>query len=68
MLRSINSKDNPTIICFSLRKEDGVGKDGSYIVFSMLQKAAQLLTYKSHVTVRLKTGKITLLNWKSEID
>ena len=54
-----------------LIEEGGLGwdrKDGSYIVFSMRQKAAQLLTYKSPASVRLKSRKVILLLWKSEID
>ena len=45
----------------------GVGKDGSHIVFSMRQKAAQQLTYKYHVIIRLKSRKIyynELEQWK----
>ena len=38
-----------------------MGKDGSYIVFSMRQKAAQLLTFKSPASVRLKSRKVILL-------
>ena len=55
---------------FLIEEGEGVGVrwNGSYIAFSMQQKAAQLLTYKSHVTVRLKSGKVILLRWKSETD
>mgnify|MGYP001794065491 CR=1 len=45
-----------------------MGKDGNCIVFSMRKKAAQLLTNKSHMILRLKSGKLILLSWKSEID
>ena len=34
-----------------------MGEDGSYIVFSMRQKAAQLLPYKSPASARLKIQK-----------
>ena len=45
----------------------GVGKEGSHIVFSMRQKAAQQLKYKSHVIVRLTSGNkhfVELEQWK----
>ena len=53
---------------FLIEEGVGVGKDSSYIVFSMRQKAAQLLTKKNPASVRLKSRKVMLLSWKSEID
>ena len=39
-----------------------MGLDGSYIYFSMRQKASQQLTYNSQVIVRLKSGKVISLS------